>query len=147
MDHDEHLMLLGKVAANAQVLEAVVALVVGEALGLDEATARLVTGRLTMTKALDLLGDLHKRPGGRPGSPGVDEWRKHARKAFELRNTVLHSTWYVASDDSVAGYVRREVAHPDDGDFAKAAVKALLDAIKSAPIPPGTIGGPDDQFS
>jgi len=128
-DDEQHLMLLGKIAANGQAFELAAASVLGQTIGVKQHVAGVVAGHMQTAGVLNTIESLTT-------DELVKSWVKLARKASEARNKLIHGAWGRSeSDPSLDVHIQRGKFRygADRLVELEEAVRLLSEAITTAP--------------
>jgi hypothetical protein len=97
---EKHLIALGKITVNFQLVEHHLAKLIWALLASDLEVARTVTAELSFRTLVAVASSLYRLRVSKPASiSAMEDVMRRACKAEEKRNTMIHSTW-IAGDPS-----------------------------------------------
>lgn len=127
INNRDHLLTLGRLVANGQVLECVLGIVLAEISGMSEETARSISQRTNASTLINLIKDS-------TDDAAIRAWAKATYSSLLGRNRFVHGLW---STDRDGGNVHQ--AHkgkveliPDSAAVVNEAANDLADRIKEA---------------
>lgn len=105
---EDHVVRLGKVAMNGQLLELTVGIVLSQSLAITPEIGSVVAGRLGLSGALDVIGVVARGPDYPLDAPTVDAWLPLARRAVQARNEAIHTPWVASAEGGELNAVIRK---------------------------------------
>ena len=128
---EDHVVRLGKVAMNGQLLELTVGMVLSQSLAITPEIGSVVAGRLGLSGALDVIGVVARDRDYPLDALAVDAWLPLARQAVQARNEAIHTPWVASADGGELNAVIRKghKLEPRSGSDLDKIVTLLHEAI------------------